>query len=255
MSLVSLILLPAYLIAASDPAGYSYQGEGVCDNTRLLDENVGGCHYTLENCASWCDNTNDCKAFAYGADKCCSVYRPDYDTESIHGDMLNNQYGCYVADTIPKDVDGFEWAGKGECDNTDLVEEWVENECQFTLNLCASNCQKTPGCEAFAYGDNKCCTHYSAKFGLKNVHGDAGYNGYQCWTLAPAAGQGGNCVNPEEDHILHSDENGVFAELNQCHFDIENSCACQAECQQDEWHLSFEWKEGESPNCCCYVTQ
>jgi len=62
-----------------------------------------------------------------------------------------------------------------------------------------------------------------------------------------------NCVLPEEEHVIHSDGNGYFAEKSMCHFGLPNSCACAAECQNEDDHLSFQWLEGESPNCCCYV--
>jgi len=61
------------------------------------------------------------------------------------------------------------------------------------------------------------------------------------------------CVHPEEEHELEVNADGFIAELNQCHFDVASDCACMEQCQQDEYHLSFEWKEGEAPNCCCYV--
>lgn len=76
-------------------------------------------------------------------------------------------------------------------------------------------------------------------------------NEFVCACDAPAAAA--SCVDPAENHELEVDANGIVAELNQCHFDVASDCACMEECQKDDYHLSFEWKEGEAPNCCCYV--
>lgn len=62
-----------------------------------------------------------------------------------------------------------------------------------------------------------------------------------------------SCVFEEEEHEIVSDANGVFQELNECHFDMADSCACRDRCQEDDYHLSFQWKPDEAPNCCCYV--
>merc|ERR1711879_716625 len=70
-------------------------------------------------------------------------------------------------------------------------------------------------------------------------------------TSSPTPGD--TCIFEEEEHEIVSDANGVFQELNQCHFDMEDSCACASRCQEDANHLSFHWKPSEAPNCCCFV--
>jgi len=72
-----------------------------------------------------------------------------------------------------------------------------------------------------------------------------------CACVDPAPAK--TCVHPEEEHQVYSDSNGIVHELNQCYFDMTSDCACMERCQEDDDHLSFEWKEGENPNCCCYV--
>jgi len=89
--------------------------------------------------------------------------------------------------------------------------------------------------------------HYMAP----GVEPDCEYNASPAIGLCACAPP--SCVNPEEEHELEADADGIIAELNQCHFDVEYDCDCMELCQQDDYHLSFEWKEGESPNCCCYV--
>lgn len=70
------------------------------------------------------------------------------------------------------------------------------------------------------------------------------------------AAQGGNdvCLAEGDDHVIKAGPDGQVAELGQCYFGMVDSCSCRNKCQEDQWHLSFEWKEGEAPNCCCYVT-